>query len=412
VKPRPYQIVGRDFLASRTRALLADEMRVGKTPQAILAADKLGAKSVLVLCPAIAVAHWWREWLRWDPEGNVKAAVLSYDSARNAWKEGKFKDKQFDVLIPDEAHFCKNPEAARTKMVYGKGGIGYQAGAIWALSGTPAPKHAGELWPMLRAFGATEMSYDDFTGYFCSRWYNKRRREWVIKGTRLDRVVELKDMLRPYCLRRTRREVAPEVPEIDFQFLEIGKQPFDLPKFFDEGMTDEMLLAAIGGRNDLCASERQQVALQKIGPLAEEISFAIENDLLNRAVVFGWHTEPLQQLAWLLNRRYQVNAECITGETTMPRRQAVQDSFRTGATQVVVANIMAAGTAIDLSAASHAYFLELDWVPGNNMQAASRLVSVTKQEKVTVDAVTWPGSVDERVQRVLMQRAKEIGQFI
>jgi len=49
VTPRPYQLIGRDFLAARTRALLADQMRVGKTPQAIMAADKLGAERVLVL---------------------------------------------------------------------------------------------------------------------------------------------------------------------------------------------------------------------------------------------------------------------------------------------------------------------------------------------------------------------------
>ena len=52
---RPYQEVGRDFLAARRHALLADEMRVGKTPQAILAAEKVGAQRTLVVCPAIAV---------------------------------------------------------------------------------------------------------------------------------------------------------------------------------------------------------------------------------------------------------------------------------------------------------------------------------------------------------------------
>ena len=46
------------------------------------------------------------------------------------------------------------------------------------------------------------------------------------------------------------------------------------------------------------------------------------------------------------------------------------------------ANIAAAGTAIDLSAASHGYFLELDWTPGSNLQAANRLVSMQKSEKV------------------------------
>jgi len=291
LKPRPYQITGRDFLAARSRALLADEMRVGKTPQAILAAEeKFGGGDVLVLCPAIAVPHWHREWDKWAPDSQITLDVMSFDRARNMWNAGTLQPRRYDVMIVDEAHFCKNPEAQRTKMVYGKGGLGYQVGAIWALSGTPATKHAGELWPMLRAFGATNMDYDAFVDRYCSYWWHKTRRERIIKGTREDKVSELRELLKPIMLRRTRAEVAPDMPEIDFQFLEIAPQPFDLPDIMSKGMTDEMLLAAIGGRNDLFPNDRQQVALQKIGPLAEEIAFAIENDLLKQTVVFGWPT--------------------------------------------------------------------------------------------------------------------------
>jgi 4a-hydroxytetrahydrobiopterin dehydratase len=50
----PFQALGRDFLAARTVALLADEMRLGKSLQAITAARKVGAKHTLVVCPAIA----------------------------------------------------------------------------------------------------------------------------------------------------------------------------------------------------------------------------------------------------------------------------------------------------------------------------------------------------------------------
>jgi SNF2 family DNA or RNA helicase len=413
--PRPYQIAGRDFLASHSRALLADEMRVGKTPQAILAADKLGAKSVLVLCPAIAVSHWWREWAKWyDMIGaDVPAlAVLSYDKARTLWRSGDLKSKRWDVFIPDEAHFCKNPEAARTQMVYGKGGLGYQAGAIWALSGTPAPKHAGELWPMLRAFGVTDMSYDAFVYHYCSGYWDKWSREWRVTGTREDRIPELREMLATVMLRRTRKEVAPDMPEIDFQFLEVdpvaGVDISFPPALFAD---DDALLAALEANPQANREDRQAVALAKVKPLTEEIAFAIENELLKQTVVFGWHVEPLQTLAWQLNQR-GIRCEVITGDTTPKKRGMAQTTFRKGETKVIVANILAAGTAIDLSAASHGYFLELDWVSSNNVQAANRLVSMEKAEPVTFDICTWPGSTDDRVQRVLMRRAREINQLI
>src|SRR3990167_8549084 len=107
-------------------------MRVGKTPQAILAAHKAGAQTLLVTCPAIAVPHWNREIERWWPSGPLpRWQVWSYDRARSEW-EGDRRGA-VDVFIPDEAHFAKNPKAKRTKMVYGKDGFSRYAGAVWPL---------------------------------------------------------------------------------------------------------------------------------------------------------------------------------------------------------------------------------------------------------------------------------------
>lgn len=409
--PRPYQLIGRDFLASRTRALLADEMRVGKTPQAILAAEKLGVEKVLVLCPAIAVPHWRREWMKWAPASRVDLGVMSYDTARNAWLAGGLEPLKWDVLIVDEAHFCKNPEAKRTQMVYGRGGLGYQAGAVWALSGTPATKHAGELWPLLRAFGATDKSYEQFTQEYCTGYYDMQRREYRITGTRASRAHEVRELLAPYILRRTRHEVAPEMPGISFEFLETAPDKrVDLSPDLTWVDNDEVLAEWVESRATVADASRQKVALAKVPSLVSEIEFAIGTGLLKQTVVFGWHTEPLQRLSWALNAR-GIHCDVIVGDTSPKKRERVQKDFQRGATQVVVANILAAGTAIDLSAASHGYFLELDWLPGNNVQAANRLVNMGKAEPVTFDVVTWPGTVDSRVQRILVRRVREITQL-
>lgn len=410
--PRPYQIAGRDFLAERTRALLADEMRVGKTPQAIMAAEKRGAKKALVLCPAIAVPHWHGEWMKWAPVSRIETDVMSYDMARNMWKTRNLEDESWDVMIVDEAHFAKNPEAIRTQMVYGKGGLGYQVECIWSLSGTPATKHAGELWPMLRAFGATDMTYTQFRDKYCTGYFDMQRREFRITGTREKYVPELRAMLAPLMLRRTRKEVAPEMPDIQFNFLEVTPDkrvdihPTDL-----SWLNDDDLLSWVESQANSDTTNRQAVALAKVKPLVDEIEFAIGTSLLRQTVVFGWHKEPLQVLAHQLCKRGVV-AEVINGDTSPKRKELVQDHFRSGVTQVICANIMTAGTAIDLSAASHGYFLELDWVPGNNEQAANRLVNLQTGEPVTIDVATWPGTIDDRIQRVLMRRAREIKQLI
>lgn len=398
---RPYQEVGRDFLAGRRHALLADGMRVGKTPQAILAATKLNLQKVLVVCPAIARQQWLYEWHRWYEAHGVRLKqpmleIYSFDQARRSAEV--LKKGHWDLLIVDEAHFAKNPEAERTKLIYGKDGLGWRADRLWALSGTPAPKHAGELWAMLRAFGAVGMTYSEFIYRYCTfnRWTKK------IVGTNVDRIPELKAILSKVMLRRTLAEVAPELPAIDFQFLNVDLlEKVDLP---DREIDDSV------NENTFDADDRQAVAMAKVLPLVEQICFAIENGLLKQTVVFGWHTAPLIALVDALMAR-GIAASALTGKTGTTARGLVQAGFKTGHCQVVCANILAAGTAIDLSAASHGFFIELDWVPGNNVQAANRLVSMDKKAPVSFDIVTVPGSIDSRVQKVLLTRTQQLAKI-
>lgn len=404
---RPYQIEGRDFLAARRFALLADEMRVGKTPQAILAARHSGLQIILVVCPAIAVAQWKQEFDRWWPDHELEGAVfdvMSYDKAR----EHDFSGDTYDVAIIDECHFAKNPQAQRTKAVFGKGGIGWHAKKIWCLSGTPATKHAGELWPMLRAFGTTALSYTDFTRRYCDFDWARR-----IVGTKQKTIPELKAMLAKIMLRRTRKQVAPEMPDIAFEFLAVDPVSRADLKYVKSTMTDAEIESYIDkqGQGTWDVSDRCEVALAKALPLVEEIAACIERGDYKQTVVFAWHRDAIVAVGAGLRAR-GISCELLMGGSADGARQWVQREFRDGHIQVIGAQIIAAGTAIDLSAASHGYFLELDWVPGNNVQAANRLVSMDKDEPVTFDICTWPGSVDDRVQRILLRRARELKEMV
>lgn len=405
---RPYQEVGAKFLTTRTKALLADEMRVGKTPQAIIAAAWVGAQRILVVCPAIAVPQWKQEFIRWWPEAldPPEVTVLSYDKARATVAD--LISKRWDLLIADECHYAKNPEAQRTKIIYGKDGLGWHSDRLWALSGTPAPKHAAELWPMLKAFGAIGMAYDEFVTRYCRVTRDRR-----IVGTREDMIPELRELLAKVMLRRKRSEVAPDMPEIGFDFLYVeptyAPGPLLAPGDLRSLSGDELL----AWLEQHAASEQQYriaVANAKVPALAEHITLAIENELFEQTVVFAHHVEPLLLLTEKLHMR-GISADVMNGRTSAGDRETIQRNFKAGKVQVVVANITAAGTAIDLSAARHAYFLELDWIPGANAQAANRLINMEKQDRVTVDVVSWPGSTDDRVQKVLLQRVRELSKL-
>jgi SNF2 family DNA or RNA helicase len=358
-------------------------MRLGKTMCAILAAQEVGAKEIVVVCPAIAVPQWSEEFRKWWPD--TAHRVMSYDKARvQDWSTFD----QFDVAIVDECHFAKNPDAQRTKAIFGKDGIGWHADRMWCLSGTPATKHAGELWPMLKAFGVVGLTYWQFCQRYCTYDWTHTK----ITGTKVGKIPELKAMLAKIMLRRTRKEVAPEMDEISFEFLAIDSKT-DLTSELE---TDP---------------SRKEVAKAKAPALVEEIAECIERGDYKQTVCFAWHREAIFEVRAGLAAR-GIKAATLIGGMHESQRTAVQQQFRAGEIQVVVAQIIAAGTAIDLSAASHAYMLELDWLPANNIQAANRLVSLMKSEPVTIDVCVTPGSIDEKVQKILLRRARELKELV
>jgi multidrug efflux pump subunit AcrA (membrane-fusion protein) len=163
-------------------------------------------------------------------------------------------------------------------------------------------------------------------------------------------------------------------------------------------------------RAESLAELRNVTALAKANPLADAITEDIRGGLLKQTVVFGWHVKALDAI---LERLCDANisAALLTGATTPKQRERIQTDFANGFIQVVVANIVTAGTAIDLSAAEHGYFLELDWVPSNNAQASNRIVSLMKNRKVSFDIATIPGSVDELIQRALRKKTQELRQL-
>ena len=93
-------------------------------------------------------------------------------------------------------------------------------------------------------------------------------------------------------------------------------------------------------------------------------------------------------------------------------REDAQTAFRLGVCRVLVCQIIAAGTAIDLSAADDMLFVEWDWTPANNDQAAMRCVSQFKRRPVRARFAAIAGSCDERVLSVSRTKARHVEQIL
>lgn len=166
----PFQVAGVHYAKDRDNCLIGDAPGLGKTIQAIALANLRGCKRVLVVCPANVRLQWARQIKIWStipkvvvypvlkssdgvhPTANY--VITSFEVARgNLWQA--LRSYSWDLLIIDEAHYLKTPEANRTRALFGASaratapyagtrGIAERAEQIVALTGTPLPNRPRE----------------------------------------------------------------------------------------------------------------------------------------------------------------------------------------------------------------------------------------------------------------------------
>jgi SWI/SNF-related matrix-associated actin-dependent regulator of chromatin subfamily A-like protein 1 len=436
VKLFDYQIDDAQWLAGTPRALLASEMGTGKTATLITAANKLSFR-VLVVCPAIARSVWEREWKRWadsvweivrvnsaadlnkltklSPK-KLTVIIASYDLFSR--KEKGFPSairaaltkyvKDLDTVICDECHYLKSPGSNRTKEVYK---LVPSVSRFWVASGTPAPNHYGELWPMISSLWPEALNNMDRLG-FEAKFTNARtfmvggREITTISGSKNGQ--ELKEMLAPYMRRRTKQEVLKDLPSMMWDTL-----PLDIPDLhqaFEDYASitnDEELLEALSRDKVHLATERRLTGMLKTVPCAEWINELLEPDPGKKIVVFAYHTEVIDRLMELLGNYSPVK---VDGRDSDRVRQLAEKSFMEGQSRVFIGQIQAAGTALTLTAASDVLFVESDWVPANNVQAASRCHRIGQTENVIVRHAVMAGSVDEKIGESLVRKEQELAE--
>lgn len=444
----PYQEAGRDWLSGNKHCLLGDEMGVGKSAQAIAAADKVGARNVLVICPAIARINWAREFDRFSqwkrstrvllagepPSLDTELVITSFDLLLNDVVFGSLFGRQWDAIIVDEAHYLKEPTAERTKRVVGKHGLIHKARHFWPLSGTFAPNHVGEMWLWFFLFGYTTLQREAFVRRYCQvidTPYGMK-----ITGNKQANLAEFKAMLSNIMLRRTKDEVMFDLPELTLSEVTVPAGPVDIDIWFypewmasgDEGVlkmldaqqkklqqswdsvlgirtpdiSREAILPAI---SPTVTTLRRYVGLQKVPAILEMVREELENGL-DKIVLFAVHRDVIVGLQEGL-KKYK--ALSLYGGTPPEKRQKHIDKFqRDPKTRVFIGNIQACGVAISLTAANEAIFVESDWVPANNAQAVMRLHRKGQTRPVRARFASLEGSLDFDIQRVLRRKTKAL----
>lgn len=430
---RPYQLAGVEFMRNRRAVLLGDEMGIGKTIQAIglynyHCANGLKDKKprVLIVCPATLKRNWLKEWNKWAvrhqsigiAEGRywpgTDITIINYDILSRF--KAELHTNIWDILILDECQYLKNSKTLRTKQICGDYKTNMppiQAKCKLALTGTPIPNRPMELFPVLRFLDPLGWSNRLSYGIrYCAAYQDGG--VWDMSGA--SNLPELQEKLRSsIMIRRLKKDVLKDLPDKQRQVIEIElpegdeiiKKEKTLLKNFEakDRLTDdefkELIAMMRGGSvgDGAISTIRRLNAVAKIPAIIEHLHEAL--DASGKVVCFVHHRE----VAMALIEEFKEICVVITGSTGMQQRHENVEKFQTDPNvRLFIGNIIAAGTGITLTAASHVVFAELDWVPGNVSQAEDRCHRIGQKDSVLVQHLVIAGSIDAVMAKTIVYK--------
>ncbi|MBT9556659.1 MAG: DEAD/DEAH box helicase [Myxococcales bacterium] len=420
---RHYQLDGFHWLARlahwSTGACLCDDMGLGKTVQAIaLLLHRVDAGPALVVAPTSVGFNWVRELERFAPslrprlfrgattkrllEGLRSGDVLITNYELLASYAPDFHGLEWGTLVLDEAQAVKNATTLRARAA-----AEVSAKFRVALTGTPIENRTDELWSLFHAtvpglFG----SFESFRERFGQA--TERR-----SGAHQARV--LSKIVRPFILRRLKREVARELPARTDINVEVDLSPAErklyeqIRRSVVETLTQgsdappqqirfQILTALTRLRQAAChprlLDPRSTVPSSKLDALLQ-----IVDDLRaegHRALVFSQFTSHLALVREALDAR-GVSYRYLDGSTPAASRRGEVDAFQAGEGDVFLLSLKAGGTGLNLTGADYVIHLDPWWNPAVEDQATDRAHRIGQTRAVTVYRIVARDTLEDRI---------------
>lgn len=399
---RAYQTFGAKYILNQKKVLLGDEMGLGKTIQAIAAmahidATEEGIKHFLIVCPASVLVNWDRElqkfsriktyilhgaylaeaFMSWQENGG--AAITNYESMGKI-VESIDNQMALSMLVIDEAHYIKNPDAQRTRYIRR---LDNESERILMMTGTPLENRVDEMCSLI------EFVRPDMV-------------TMVRNMAHLSNLPEFKETLSPLYLRRKRDQVLTELPPID-----------EKNEWCDMTLPDrEAYVASVTTQNF--------ATMRRVSFLQDELTTSSKTirllELCNEArdegrkvVIFSFFRETVAKVSSVLSDRC---IGVITGETKIEFRQSLIDQFSDAPDgSVLVCQIQAGGVGLNIQAASIVIFCEPQIKPSLTWQALSRVYRMGQVRNVLVYHLLCPGTVDDAMMRLLEEKKIEFNNF-
>jgi superfamily II DNA or RNA helicase len=417
---RPYQKQGVDWLTfvrnAGLGAMLADDMGLGKTLQALCALRP----PALVVAPTSVLHNWGNEIRthrpglrccvyhgpnrKLDPEADVTLttyAILRLDADRLA-------SKRWGTVVLDEAQRVKNPDSQVATAAFR-----LDAAFRVTLSGTPVENRLDELWSQFHFINR---------GLLGGRGHFQDTYAGPIAIGDVDAAARLRERIRPFILRRLKREVAQELPPRTEMVLrcELSEPEREIYDTIRAATLKEVVQRLHGGGNVMAALEAllrlRQAACHgslipdrsversaKLALLMEALDTVVADG--HKALVFSQWTSLLDLIESLV-RSASLGYVRLDG-STRDREGVVRRFQEESDVSLMLISLKAGGTGLNLTAADHIFLLDPWWNPAVEDQAADRAHRIGQERPVMIYRLVAIDTVEERILD-LQQRKREL----
>ena len=415
-KLRDYQITGYRWFKNLSYlgfgGILSDEMGLGKTLQTITFLLSEEKKKTLIVTPASLIYNWKNEFAKFAPSMRVAIShgsrnerekiiynmdeydviLTTYGTLKN--DEEKYNDINFDYCILDEAQNIKNPMAQITRSIKK-----IVAKNKFALTGTPIENNLIELWSI---FDFIMPGYLENVHKFKNRFVNNN-----------DSVIDLQKYIKPFMLRRLKKDVISELPEkieknhyvelttqqkkIYTAYVKKVKKDLEETDYEEDKITIFSYLTKL---RQLCLDPSVIIDDYKGKNSKMDELVSILNDMLeekHKILVFSQFTSVLKNIAERLNEE-KINYCYLDGSTPPSKRFELVEKFNNGKEEnVFLISLKAGGTGLNLTSADIVIHFDPWWNPAVEEQATDRAHRIGQKHVVQVIKLISQGTIEEKI---------------
>lgn len=428
----PYQKQGFNWLKNMydigLGAILADDMGLGKTLQTISMLNEIMIENkdllVIIVVPTSLLHNWKEEIIKFSGmipilvEGSARKRkeiikkhkkgilITTYQALRNDIED--YKEKNFDLVILDEAQSIKTVTSQIKKAV-----MKLNSKVNFALTGTPIENNILELWSI---FDFVLHGYLDTLNKF------KKVYKEVLINPQSKKIENLKNIIAPFILRRTKKEVLTELPDkfetdIVVQLSEEQKQLYlsyvkkakkEISKFNKKENNRIKILAILTKLRQICNSpilfkDDYDGRIAKIEVLKDLLPDIIEND--HRLLIFSQFVGTLKEIEKELLKQ-KIEYFYIDGGVPSKERQEICKKFNAGQKQVALISLKAGGTGLNLIGADVVIHYDPWWNIAVENQASDRAYRIGQKNSVQVIKLVTEGTIEEKILKIQENKRK------